>query len=240
MPDTSPPSTTFPLIARASNTVRNKNLLIILMCAAFMVWFGYDGWVGWPQRNDLIVRGPMTTMLQDGKIRGTEQLPIEQIETAIKGWPGWNAADHLTRLQMTAIAQRAATTGTIEGWHAETDIANQHYIVFGLAAATLAAIGWFFHCQRRRAIAEEGTVSPSPGVVVPWEKITQVDNTRWKASGIVEITYTTPEGSQKAKFDDYELDREPLLLILDQLAEKAVNAEFIPKEDVAETPAASA
>jgi hypothetical protein len=72
-------------------------------------------------------------------------------------------------------------------------------------------------------------------VVIPWEKITTVDNTRWKSTGIVDINYTDENGqSQKAKFDDYELDREPLLEILDKLSAKAVNAEFIPKEEPAE------
>ena len=71
----------------------------------------------------------------------------------------------------------------------------------------------------------------APGVVIPWEKITRVDNTRWKNHGIVDITYTDAQGAtQKADFDDYKLQREPLLAILDQLGDKAVNAEFLPQE----------
>ena len=73
-----------------------------------------------------------------------------------------------------------AIKAKVEGWHTETDMNTQKYIVGGLALGVLAAIWWFFHCQRRRAIAEEATVSPAPGVVIPWEKITRIDNTRWK------------------------------------------------------------
>ena len=132
----------------------------------------------------------------------------------------------------------AAKVGKVEGWKNPFDIQLQRWIVLGLAAATAASLWWFLHCQKRRAIAEESTVSPAPGVVVAWDKITRVDNTRWKKMGIVEITFSDSQGhAHKAKFDDYELEREPLLAILDQLAEKAaVHAEFIPKEDISVPP----
>ena len=37
-----------PLVARAYKTVRNKNLLIVLMCALFLSWFAYDGFCTGP------------------------------------------------------------------------------------------------------------------------------------------------------------------------------------------------
>ncbi len=219
------------LVARASNTVRNKNLLIILMCAVFFVWFAYDGFVGYPRNNDRLVER-MVGLAKDGKI-DSEHLPL------LEGWKGWSNETPDRRTQLDNIV--ASSKNQIEGWKATLDISVQRWIVLGLAAATAASIWWFIHCQRRRAIAEENTVSPAPGVIVPWDKITQVDNTRWKSTGIVEITFPGPDGTpQKAKFDDYELDRKPLLDILDMLADKAVNAEFIPKEDPAPEPVTSA
>jgi hypothetical protein len=123
---------------------------------------------------------------------------------------------------------------TLEGWKGPFDVWLQRLLAWCLLGCVGAATGWVVHCQRRRAIAEEGTVSPAPGVVIPWEKITRVDNTRWKTMGIVDITYMDEKGvSREADFDDYKLQREPLLAILDQLGEKAVNAEFLPKEEPA-------
>ncbi len=53
----------------------------------------------------------------------------------------------------------------------------------------------------------------------------------------MDITYRDQNAAEKtADFDDYKLEREPLLLILDQLAEKAVNAEFLPKVPAGESP----
>ncbi len=217
----SPPPTPFPLIARASNTVRNKNLLIVAMCIVFAAWFGYDGFVGWPQRNDRLVQ----QMLDESQHPDTSKIKPEYLDP-IKSWPGFARSDIPQRQHMADIAK---DQGRSE-FKTDTDILVQKLIVLGLSLASIGAIWWFIHCQKRRAIAEQNTVSPSPGITIPWEKITIVDNSRWKKTGIVDITYTTDAGPQKAKFDDYELDREPLLLILDQLAEKAVNAEFLPKE----------
>jgi len=211
-------------VARASTTVRNKNLLIILMCAVFFVWFAYDGFVGYPRNNDRLVNR-LVGLAKDGKI-ATEHLSL--LET----WQGWSNETPENRAKLDAIV--AGSKNQVEGWKATLDISVQRWIVQELGVATAAAAWWFIHCQRRRAIAEETTVSPMPGVVIPWEKITRVDNTRWKSTGIVEITFPGPDGTpQKAKFDDYELERKPLLDILDLLLEKAVNAEFIPKEDAA-------
>jgi hypothetical protein len=223
-----------PLVAKASNTVRNKNLLIIGMCLVFFVLFAYDGWIGYPRKNDLSV-DKLKQMMAEGKLKANDDLELTKWQAALERWRGWNEAAADEREVINTIAERGKKiAGGIEGWKSPFDVNLQRYIVFGLAAAVAASIWWFVHCQKRRAIADENTVSPEPGVVIPWDKITVVDNTRWKKSGIVEITYLDDKGAaQKAKFDDYELDREPLLGILDMLAEKADKAEFIPKEEPA-------
>jgi hypothetical protein len=211
-----------PITASASTTVRNKNFLIIVLFTGFLGWFAYDGFIKYPQEDDRLVE-VMKTMVESHRQLDASDLPI------LNAWKGWSRSSPAEREVMTAMAIKAK----VEGWHTETDMNTQKYIVAGLALGVLAAIWWFFHCQRRRAIAEEATVSPAPGVVIPWENITRIDNTRWKSSGIVEITYKDAAGaSRTATFDDYVLDRDPLLDILDQLAARAVHAELIPKDEL--------
>jgi len=214
------------IIARASNTVRNKNIAMLVLCAGFLFWFTYDGFSSWPKQNDQIVA---TTL---DKMRTMEVLPPSLSE--LQSWQGWNNESPENRKRMDAII--AGPPKLADGWHTSLDMTVQRWIVVGLIAAVAAAIWWFLHCQKRRAIAEENFVSPARGIEIPWDKIEVVDNTRWKSAGIVEITYTDSTGTkQKAKFDDYETDREPLIQILDQLAEKATKAEFIPKEEASES-----
>ncbi len=213
-----------PLIARASTTVRNKNILILLMCAGFLSWFAYDAWVRYPRDNDRLVT-VMKSYVEGNRLSATN---LPQLEA----WTGWAHEDSQSRANMTTLAQNEAK---IENWRSETDINTQKYIVIALALAVIAAIWWFFHCQARRAIADELSISPAKGVVIPWDKIIRINNTRWKSTGIVEITYLDAAGKeQSAKFDDYEIEREPLLEILDQMADKATRAEIIPKDDPAD------
>jgi hypothetical protein len=214
-----------PLIARASKTVRNKNLIIIAMCVGAMAWFAYDGWKAYPAHNDALIK----EFYDSGKMDSTDQAFVRE-------WKGWTNESLERREKMDAVVEKAKNEKLFAFDHYKTvpEINLQQYIVYGLGVATAAAIWWFLNCQRRRAIADDKTISPAPGIVVPWENITLVDNTRWDKVGIVELTFTDVAGKPgKANLDDYQTEREPLLEILDLLSEKAVNAKFIPEEPAA-------
>jgi hypothetical protein len=212
------------LVARASKTVRLKNLAIVVMCLVFCGWFLRDGFIKYPEGNDAVVRQILD-----------KPDASDAIKSRAMKWTHWN--DETPESRQAMYDELRKETGSEAGKVARLfkqpfDVEFQQWLAWGLVGCVGASIWWFIHCQRRRAIAEEATVSPAPGVVIPWEKITRVDNTRWKRIGIVDITYTDDKGAaQQADFDDYKLEREPLLAILDQLAEKAVNAEFVPKEE---------
>ncbi len=220
------------LVARASKTVRLKNLIIVVMCVVFCVWFMRDGYIRYPEDNDRVV-----------KAIATKADATDAIKERARMWTGWNNELPMNRQMMFDELQKetGAEAGKIAHQFKQPfDVEFQQWLAWGLVGCVVASIAWFIHCQRRRAIAEDETVSPAPGVVIPWGKITQVNNERWKKVGIVDITYTDEQGQTRhASFDDYKLEREPLLGILDQLGEKAVNAEFLPKEELKNPEAAA-
>jgi len=210
-----------PIIAQASTTVRFKNFLIILLCAATLCWFTYDGMMGYPKKNDRVVEA----MKNSPKVSADDKVMLEEWIT--RG--GWNAASNDQRDAMYQLAK----TNNWEGFHARLDIQVQMYIVIGLAVVTGVAVWWFVRCQKRRVRGDETGLSPAAGVLIPWEKIKQVDNTRWK-SGYVMITYENASGvEEKALLDDYVVDRKALIEILQMLEKRAVNAEYLPKETAA-------
>ena len=224
------------LVARASRTVRLKNLIILLMCLVFFGLFFRDGYFTYPARND----GKVAELLRPENLAkiSPETRALAQDWVTLGGWKQVPSEMHE---RMDAALKSEAKNVSTEGWKGPFDVRLQQLLAWGLLGCLGASIWWFVHCQRRRAIAEEATVSPAPGVVIPWGKITRVDNTRWKTVGIVDISYTDERGvSRQADFDDYKLQREPLLAILDELGEKAVNAEFVPKEEGKEEPAKDA
>ena len=221
------------IVATASTTVRNKNLIFTLMCIAFTVWFGYDGLRRYPAANDRVV-AIMAANARAGVGADKEQL------AKLEGWPGWAQATSAERADVDAIVK--ATNA--EGWHSAFDIRLQIYLTIGLAVVSLAAIARFLHGQRRRAIADENGLSPEPGLIIPWSDITKIDNTRWNKMGIVDLEYSGADGKiHRTLLDSYSLDDLPPLL--NELATRADKAQFIPpvgdpapSED-AETPAES-
>lgn len=218
------------LVAPASKTVRNKNLLIVVLCAVFAGWFGYDGWIGWPASNDKTVDAARN------KYMGT--IP-EQLKKHVQNWAGWNESNYDEQKIVSEIIT-GANINTEVKWHSPLDIIVQKVITVSLFVLTGVALWWVLHCQKRCAAADDNALSPAPGLSIPWEAITKVDNTRWKKSGIVYVTYTDPAGPEKrAVLDDYLLD--DLRPILQELASRAHSAEFIPRPDApsdASTPSA--
>lgn len=207
------------IIAPASTTVRNKNLLIVLLCSVFLVLFIYDGWYAWPRKNDEKIKYVLTEKRAN--------LVAEDI-ALLEAWKSYNESTPPTRAMVWETLKK---NNLSDGWKTDLDIQVQKYIAFGLIPLVGAALWWFMHCQKRRAIATESYLSPAAGVEIPWEKITVIDNTRWERSGIVDITYMDKDGKeQQAKLDDYETARDPLIEILEYMADHAKNAKHLPEE----------
>lgn len=236
-----------PIIARAGNVLRIKNLALVAMCLVACVLFLYDGFHRYPYNNDLKIQSSLSRYDQaadDPNSKNAERAISPDHIELMRQWTrdgGWNSVPADMRERMDAALRAEAGQGHVstEGWKGPFDVTLQRGLAWGLVACVAAAVWRFVHFQRKRAIADESTVSPAPGVIIPWEKITVIDNTRWKSHGTVDITYLDAQGEKRtAEFDEYHLQREPLLAILDQLSEKAVNAEFLPKpEPAAEAPA---
>ncbi len=199
-----------------------KNLIIVLMCLVFAGLFAYDGFYGWPKNDDAIIQY-LNNQAILGKI---DDLP------EYRNWKGWWAETPEARAKMDEIIDGKKTTINVEGWKQVFNIKLQWWIASGLILVLAGAIWRFLSQFRLRVSATDAAVSPKQGLNIPWDKITKVDNTEWRSYGIVTITYTDADGGNAtADFDDYKTQREPLLKILDALGEKAVNAEFIPKEE---------
>jgi len=229
------------IVATASKDLRNRYLIIIVACFVFAAWFAYDGFKGWPEKNDAAVK-QLVQMAKGGQGLGPDQLSV------LLNWPGWSAATADQKAQISSIPVSKNV-----GWHSAFEIQFQQGSVFALLLATAALIAWFMKVQRRRAIADESSLSPEPGLTIPWDAITKIDNTRWKKKGIVDLEYRDAAGQIcKTKLDDFLLDG--LRPLLNEVQEHAKNAEFIspegaqpgdkddagggdPKEDTGEQPA---
>ena len=201
-----------------------RNLILALMCAAFCALFIRDGFYGYPANNDRVVR----------EIRRVEDVTAATAERA-EQWKGWNNESVQNREAMTESlkSETGAAAGRIaQAWKKPFDVTLQRWLAVALVAVNVWSLSRLVRFLRKRTQCDDATLSPRRGLVIPWEKISQVDNSDWRTADIVEITYTDAAGTaQKALLDGYEVDKGKLVPILEQLAEKAVNAEFLPKEE---------
>jgi hypothetical protein len=213
--------------------ISTRNFILVLLCALFAVWFNYDGFFGYPANNDAIVQ----------RIRTAPDVSERTRELAVK-WSRWADETAESREAMTQALkeEKGAEAGRLaQGWKQPFDVTLQRWLAVLLVGVNVWSISRLVRYLRKRAECDDATLSPRRGLFIPWEKITRVDNTDWRAADIVEITYADEAGAaHKALLDGYEVDREKLVPILDQLSEKAVQAEFLPKEEAKEEPSAAA
>lgn len=222
------------LIATASTTVRNKNLIMIAMCLVFLGLFGYDAFWGYPKKNDALV----AQMLRNAKAAQEDPAKGNGLKaddlTVLSRWPappgGWNEAPTSLRDEFTLEFRDHRHLA--EGWKSSPDIFVQQICAGFLVLANGAAIAWFLRCQKRRVTADDMMLSPEPGVAIPWVNITKVDNLQWKKKGIVTLEYCDAAGAPQSELlDDYLVDN--LVPILEMLAQKADKAEFVNPPEAA-------
>jgi hypothetical protein len=210
------------LVATASKEVRNKNIILVALCAVFTVLFVYDGWIGWPEANNAFVK----------EVKEKYAPKIDEYSRTQAGggakevfdnWKGWN---HATDAEQDLVSGMKTATSVPPAVHTRLDILTQKLIAGGLILATSAAVWRLMRCQKRRVRADDDGIAPEPGQWVRWDAIKKVDNTAWKKSGKVYITYIDSTGAERVSLlDDYHLDG--LRPILQLVADKATQAEFI-------------
>ncbi len=210
-------------VATVSRMERNKPLFIGLLCAIFAVWFAYDGWHNWPLQDNAMVQ----RVVKSPKVIRRDKLILQK-------WPGYNQA---TGAQISQAGQ-LVHENNFSGWHSATDVAFQKVIVVFLAAVAVGAIAWYVKGRKRRISADEQGLSPAVGSVIPWDRITTIDNTRWPKSRIVIITYHDSANTpQKIKLDDYVYDN--LRPVLNEIATRATLAAMLPPVNAASPETAS-
>ncbi len=220
-----------PLVAPASKGLRNRYLILIVACIVFAAWFAYDGWKTYPANNDASVTRMIAMADHGWGISPGERLALDDYARA-----GWANATSAQKARVNDIVNKYGALPGVR-WHSAFEIQFQQWTVLGLLLATAALVAWFSKVQRRRAVADDNGLSPAPGLTIPWDAITKIDNRRWRKKGIVNLEYRDPAGQiQKTKLDNFLLDNLPPLL--NEVQERAKNAEFIlPEGDEGNRPA---
>jgi hypothetical protein len=169
------------IVARAGKYYRVTRYIITAALIIMGLWFGYDGFYGWPAKND--------------KIR-----EIDKQQQAALARGDQDEANRLT--------QEKNNVGT---FHSDADLLLQKVLFFTLPPLGLALFARWMWISRGRYRLTADDVLHVPGhPPVPLDRITELDKRLWDRKGIAYVGYEGPGGQQgKLKLDDFIYEREP-------------------------------
>ena len=187
--------------ARITPIWKKQKLFVAIFLMAFGGWFFWDGFVGYPRKNERYAawRGYVT-----------EGREAEWAEFAkAKGWKADEWPAYVKEHNLDVKSRTAAMT--------PEQIAGQK--VYGGITALIGLIVLAYWAQQIRCVLrldDEGVTSPA-GTRVPFTAITGLGLKKWESKGYATVRYAL--GGRKGEFliDDYKFDTEPTRAIVDEI-----------------------
>jgi hypothetical protein len=176
----SPASTV--IVARGSRDYRWRRYLFAAIVLGMGLYFAYDGWIGWPQRNTLIRQA--LAERDDAQDRG-DSARVAELSTQLKA------------------------LGDIKN---DASILLQKLLGVGLPPLAVALlVMWVYRSRGAYVLDTDAAALRVPGHgVVELQHITQLDKSQWNRKGIAIVHYSSP-GARPGRLvlDDFVYQRRP-------------------------------
>jgi hypothetical protein len=147
------------VVARFGSYYRNMRYIMVTLVIAFGAWFGYDGFVGYPEHN-----------------RKYDEI-ARRMEEAQRREDNENAARAAEELRKHGARKT------------DTDIAFQKWLCFSLPPLGLAYLAFVLYRSRGEFRLEGSRLSIPGGKTLDLSQVKSVDNTLWDRKGIAIVNY---------------------------------------------------
>ncbi len=199
------------MISQPALWERRRPLVLAFFCVVFAAWFAWDGWYGWPNHDDKAVQ----RMLVSHRVTGKDK-------AIARSWPGWRHATNTERLKLDHLVR----INNITGWHTDTDIHNQRWIVLGIILVAVGGLIWYLRVRSKRIVADDNGLQMPDGRVIAYSAMKLIDNRRWPGAGLVTVEYTDAAGhAHHAVLDAVIYENLPQLL--NEVIVRAKNADVV-------------
>lgn len=208
-----------------------RSSLLFLLVAIFAVWYGYDGWFGYPKNN---VRDFLKTLPTDQRA-GTENLKVNEavneknipkIETvkiriddnpesaigAVLGGPpslktpdAWYYIGPAHIVKFALRDGRPADVSLPKTPHSATDIRWQKNYAYGLTVLAGIALIYVIRVRMAKARLDDAGLTLGSGPTIGWDAMKSLDSTHFRKKGWVVLYHGDPE--TPAKIDEYHYAR---------------------------------
>jgi hypothetical protein len=187
-PTAVPESSSEPIVATAGQYYRNMRYLMCVGLIAVGIWFGYDGFVGYPQKNRQIAE---LKQLHEQAARNGEQVKAAQLLEQLK-----QLGDEKT----------------------DWDMMLQKVLCVALPALGIGILVWALYRSRGEYRLEGNLLYVPGKPPVPFENITEIDRHLWDRKGIAKIHYDLGDGRKgKLTLDDFVYERPPTDAIFERI-----------------------
>jgi hypothetical protein len=168
------------IVARASTEYRVKRLIIVLMLVGMGLWFGYDGFIGWPRENARI-----------------EEIKKE-IEAARK------ANDEAKVRSLDAESGKLKQHSPMDLNIQKALCFTLPPIGIGVLVWSL------YNSRGNYRLSADDVLNVPGHPPIPLDAIRSIDKTDWDRKGIAYVHYELPNGAKgAARLDDFIYERKP-------------------------------
>jgi hypothetical protein len=169
------------IVARAGTYYRVTRYVITAVMVGMGLWFGYDGFVNWPDQNEKIAA--IETQRAEARARGD------------------SAADAKLLEEQNKIGTK----------HTDWDIMLQKILFFTLPPLGIALfVRWMYISRGAYRLTGDNVLHVPGHPPVPMDAVTELDKRLWDRKGIAYVGYELPGGPQgRLKLDDFVYEREP-------------------------------
>jgi len=181
------------------------------MMLIFCGWFLYDGFVGYPQQQE--IQNAYNKIVQENPGDPVEHARLWAEHATAQGWP----------------------TSTPKKEISDKDILTQK-IIAGITAPVGLYFMWTFLMTRGRWVeVDEQAVTTSTGQRTDYDSITSIDKSRWQRKGIAVVHYASNGSPGRILLDDWKYEREPTKRILAAIEDRmpgGSDSEDIDEDDL--------
>lgn len=169
------------IVAGPGRGYRIKFALFGLLMVGMGMWFGYDGFIGWPEMNQKLAT-----------------LKIQR-EAAVRAGNAKASQDLLTQINQLNNGEPRT----------DSDINLQKFFCFALPPLGIFLVARAFRNSRGEYRLERNVLTVPGHPPVPLENITEIDRRLWDRKGIALLNYDLEGKSGTIRLDDYFHDRPP-------------------------------
>lgn len=182
------------IVARPGQYYRNTRYLMCALLVGAGLWFGYDGWKGWPEHNREVAE--VKRRISDAESAGDQN----------------------------AAAAARTELGKMDEEKSSSDILLQKVLAVSLPPVGIGLLAWALYNSRGRYRLAGRTLHVPGHPPVSFDQITRLDKRLWDRKGIAFVDYEAGQAKGTIKLDDFVYDRVPTDQIYERIEKEIVPA----------------